>query len=286
MTAVIALVATAGAEESTLRRAGDAAHGRPAETRPNRSPPPAVEPRTPQADRHASPASSAAAADHESDSGFGSFITAGLYLAFGSGDDHPRGSYAAARWPYADGHPGGLVHLPSEPDEPGWPARMSRLALRLGVDAARIEDDLSRIGLDLRLELPLRFALEIRGSRYHESLVGDDADLDSWALAATWRLLQFRNLALRVGGGALGLHDDVGNEHGAEVIAALDVQPVAPLVFSARVSTGAIGSASRRELRIEGGAIWNRIEAVVGWECVTIEEVRLDGPFLALRTWL
>ena len=211
------------------------------------------------------------------------------YYGFGSGDSHPRGSYAASLWPYAAGHSGGLVHLESDTDEPMWrearPARNSRLALRAGVDAARVEDDLTRVGIDLHLELPLRFAIELRGSRYRERLTDEDIDLDVGSLVATWRLVQFTNAAVRVGGGVLGLSDDAGHEYGSEAIAALEVQPVAPLVFAARASAGSIGSASRYEVRLEGGAIWKRVEAVVGWARVTIADVALDGPYLALRTW-
>lgn len=280
---LLMLVAVAGAEESTLRRAGEAAHG-------DRPPSTPADPPPSESDAQEdgpSPRAAAAACNPIGDL-IGGLIGQATVGIFGSGAEHWRGSYAASRWPYADGHPGGLVYFPSEdgPDLPGSaPVRETRLALRVGIDAARIEDDLARAGLDLRLELPFRFTVEGRAMRYHERVPGEDVELDTWGMAATWRLLQFRNAALRVGGGVLGLHDDAGGETGGEAIIAFDVQPVAPLLVSARASAGIIGAADRSELRIEAGAIRGRFEGAIGFERIEIEDVALDGPYLALRTW-
>ncbi len=284
MRTLLALMAIglAAGEESTLRRASE-------ETRkPDK---PASSAATPS-----SPTTSSQLDDDDGDFFSGFFNILGVFdWALGSGDAHWRGSYALPPRPYVADYGGWLVwQEPSHYDDATSAESLHEdtattptrwWAVRLGVDAARIEDDLGRGGVDIRGYLPLRFELVGRGEWYRERVDGDHVDLQLWGADLSWRALQFANGALRIGGGGRWLHDDYGNESGAVFIVGLDIYPIDPVVVAGSYAVGGLGSADLTEARAEVGAIVGPAEIAVGYELTRIGSVDLEGPYVALRWW-
>ncbi len=282
--ALTAIGVVAG-EESTLRRAAEEAR-KPDERKAHAA--------TPSTSSTSSTASQRD--DDDGDCFSGLFNILGAFnWAMGSGDAHWRGSYAVPPRPYVADYGGWLVW--QEPSQYDDATRVESLhedaattptrwwALRLGVDAARIEDDLGRGGVDLRGYLPLRFELAGRGEWYRERVDGENVDLQMWGADLAWRALQFANCALRIGGGVRWLHDDYGDESGAVALIGVDIFPIRPVFVAGSYAAGALGSADLTEARAEVGALIGPAEAAIGYELTRIGAVDLEGPYITLRWW-
>ncbi|HYE04873.1 MAG TPA: hypothetical protein VEL07_05050 [Planctomycetota bacterium] len=278
---IAALIGSLAAEDGTLRSAaaetrapdGEGGSARPADDDDEHR-------------RHAHPHHDG----HDGDDLVGDLTSAMFCSTLGSGDGHWRGSYALPRHPYAGDYAGWLVWEPGDADlasihEPATAPPTRWWALRLSVDAARIEEDLGRGGVELRALLPWRIELAGHGDWYRERVGGDDVDLRIGGVDAAWRAVQFANCALRIGGGARWLDDELGSESGGVFAIGLDVFPIEPLFVAAGYAVGRLGNADLVEATAEAGVLIGPAEVAIGYESRRIGDVDLEGPYLALRWW-
>jgi hypothetical protein len=205
------------------------------------------------------------------------------------GDDYQYTSYFL-RHPYLHDLPGfmridGFLDEGQPPGQPPLdPAGLKSWMGRLTALESNDFRGLNRVGGQLLLDTSTRFGFQTDWLWLHERLrcgCTDDMGLGDFNL--TFRFAQTEYVQMRAGLGARVLTDT--NRWGFNFTYGADFCPARPLVLSAVIDLGTVGSASVVHARASAGLIWNGWELFAGYDYLRIGAVDLQGPIAGLRFW-
>jgi hypothetical protein len=202
------------------------------------------------------------------------------------GDDYSERGYFP-RYPYADGQPGSLQirFLEDKPDRhedncPRW--WMGRLAL----DGSSDFHGLDRLTGHLLLDTCFRLGVQSSWSYLTENLKGDKHDdMVLGDINLVFRFAQREFVQMRSGLGVRFSTDSSESHAGFNFTYGADLCPMQPLIFSALIDAGTLGSAGVFHGRITAGMIWRNWEVYAGYDYLGIGSVNLQGPVAGLRFW-
>ncbi len=166
------------------------------------------------------------------------------------------------------------------------PERFKPWSLRLAVEDGHDFDRLNRLGGRLAFDTSCRFGLTTNWNYLHEQVPGgpgDDAVLGDVNL--TFRFAQANWVQLHAGLGARLLSDRQMTRAGFNFLYSADFFPIDPLVLSAQVDLGNLGSAFVIHARGTAGWQIGRFELFGGYDFLRIGSVNIQGPLAGVRLW-
>ncbi len=235
--------------------------------------------------------------DHSCGACLGEILGPGFVFVFASpfwipyqalGDDLQTYRYFA-KHPYQAGYPGYLLrNLAGSAELAGtWSERMhpKAWAVRLTVEDGDDFAGLKRFHGQFRLDTTSRFGFVTNWNAFHERLGGGCDALVLGDFNLTYRFAQSETAALRAGLGARVLADRYSNNWGFNFNYGGEVFPVRPLVLTADLDLGSLGSAFVFHARGTAGMIWRGWEVFTGYDFLRIGAVNLQGPLVGVRFW-
>jgi hypothetical protein len=223
------------------------------------------------------------------DSDFGSWlfynvVSSPFWLPYHACGDTYEVSRYFETYPYGGGAAGSMRSLP-ESDVAASSDGGKWWSGEIGIDGSQTLSGVGRLAGSARLDTSFRFGLQATWLTFGEwlpnrqsfdSLSIGDADL-------TYRFAQSSHVQFRVGAGARFMLDPSGNKGGVNLLYAVDVFPVSPLVVTALGSIGSLGKAGVVQGRLTAGAMLSAAEVFAGWDYLSIGDVRLSGPMLGTK---
>jgi hypothetical protein len=145
---------------------------------------------------------------------------------------------------------------------------------------------LNRLNGSLVLDTSLRLGLRTNWHYFNETLDGgrhDDLLLGDTNL--TFRFAQNECASLYAGLGFRALTGPGQPHWGWNFTYGADVYPIKPIVISATLDVGSLGSATVFHVRGTVGYIYERWEVFAGYDFLRIGTVNLQGPLVGVRLW-
>ena len=180
-----------------------------------------------------------------------------------------------------------LIGASSGPQE--GPARSSRpAALRLSAEYGYGFDELHKPAGYLLVSSRWRVGFETGWVYLREHLPEEDA-YDQLLIGdanVMFRFAQCAHAQMRSGLGARFMVDERELTAGFNFTYGMDVFPVNPLVISASVDLGNLGTAFFLHWRGTLGAVLFGVELFAGWDGMLIGSTSINGPIGGLRLWL
>jgi hypothetical protein len=166
----------------------------------------------------------------------------------------------------------------------------TRVFLAAGFDAAYVIPSMVRGTVSGRLVLPATLELLVQYAGYLEPR---PHGLDAIAIGRLAFGTRFRaqSVDVRVLFGGRHFQDWFAAQLGLDAMIAMDLAPVDPLVVSAELAIGFVGSAWIAQARATIGARIDDVELHLGYDHVAIDAwngeggVQLGGPLLGVRVW-
>jgi hypothetical protein len=192
------------------------------------------------------------------------------------------------RAPYADGQPGYMrLHFSESQDwAKAWEAGVLKgWAVRLALEDGNDFHGLNRVGGQFLVE-GKRLGLQGSGNWLTEGLTAsrhDDMFLGD--VNVVFRFAQHELVQMRSGLGVRFSADSSTSHAGFNFTYGADFYPVQPLVLSAQLDAGTLGSAWLFHTRVSAGLLWHNWETFVGYDYLRIGSVDLQGPLLGVRLW-
>lgn len=200
-------------------------------------------------------------------------------------------------YPYANGYDG-YVHIegrsaPMAQDPDGRSILARTGAMQLAVEGGWLDPTIQRVGLSARISGGHRFEIDTSWSGYQE-ILGPQDNTSGRLIDALWfgdiNLTYLHavgeSVQMRSGMGARAMLDGPDTTWGVNFTYGVDIYPVRPLVISASVDLGNVGSALYRGARATVGVMVGRVEFYGGWDGVWVDEIALGGGLLGVRTYL
>jgi hypothetical protein len=161
---------------------------------------------------------------------------------------------------------------------------------RLDVDESNDFRGLNRVGGRLLLDTTTRFGLQTSWTWLHERLDADGPgraadDMVLGDVNGVYRFAQGERAEFRAGLGARILADGDHSHYGFNFTYGVDLFPVRPLILSATLDAGTLGSAGVFHARATAGVALSAFEVFAGYDYLRIGSVDLQGPVIGLRVW-
>ena len=179
--------------------------------------------------------------------------------------------------------------LIGEEDDRVVPAYRTRpFALRMAVDYSFNLDAVHRTSLYFMLDT--RWRLGIEGGV--TSVRDNTTDVDAPARAglgdvnAVFRFAQSKRIQMRTGVGGRFMVDEAGSSAGVNFTYGIDAYPRRPVVISAIVDFGSLGSAFVFHGRGHVGAVFRSLELFAGWDLLQVSDTTVHGPLVGIRAWI
>lgn len=191
------------------------------------------------------------------------------------------------RYPYADGQPGSLqIHFSEEEDPYNRGENPKYLLGRVALEGSTDFRGLDRLNGHLLLDSCFRLGLQTSWSYLTESLERDRQDnMVIGDINLVFRFAQSECVQMRSGLGLRLSADAVDSHAGFNFTYGMDVCPAEPLVFSAQLDLGSLGSAGVFHGRISAGVLLQRWEFYTGFDYLRVGSVDVYGPVAGLRCW-
>jgi len=202
------------------------------------------------------------------------------------GDDYSEQGYFLP-YPYADGKPGSMqIHF-SEKEKPfGQEDPVKCWLARLAVEESNDFNSLNRLSGHFLLDTCLRVGLQTSWGYLTENLHGNNRDhMVLGDVNVVFRFAQNEYVQMRSGLGVRLSTDSHESHAGFNFSYGADAYPVKPLVFSALIDAGTLGSAGVFHGRVTGGILWRHCEFYAGYDYLLVGSVSLQGPVAGLRFW-
>ena len=153
-------------------------------------------------------------------------------------------------------------------------------------DYTHYSDEISKIGTRFLIDTTSRFGIDSEFSYWEESLPGGLRE-NFWSgdTNVLFRFAQTESVQMRTGIGFNWLSDDIGSDFGFNFTYKGDFFPIDPVIISAELDLGKIGSAALTHIRITTGVNWRHAEIFVGYDHLRLGETELDGLIGGLRIW-
>jgi hypothetical protein len=197
------------------------------------------------------------------------------------------------RFPYADGY-SGYVRVDHElitlqPDLPALPPYFADTKLwscQFSVEGGSDFDGLTRTGAHVLLDTSYHVGGCFNFNQYKEKLVGGKTDELFVGDANLFiSLIRSRRLTDRCGIGLRFMTDERDTDYGVNILYGVDFFPAKPLVVSLAVDGGTLGDTGVIHFRGSMGLCFRHHEIWVGYDCLRIGDVNLQGPFWGWRLW-
>lgn len=195
------------------------------------------------------------------------------------------------KMPYPKGYPGymWIGRLPQHVENPELEMQMEKsrtVSFRASVEEGNDFSGMNRIGLRVTFETTSRFGIQSNWNFLNESLGGGRHDWttigDSYL---TFRFAQNEQTQFYGGLGGRILTDPCSTRFGFGAIYGFDYFPVKPLVWSASIDAGWLGSAGVVHGRTSIGATIEHFELFAGYDFLRIGSVNIQGPMIGLKFW-
>ncbi len=206
-------------------------------------------------------------------------------------DDQFGRTYAYPGHPYQGNNPGYLRYAYSPSDSgvartPGQALGKSG-AVRVRAEGGLAVDGLTHWGFAARISTNFRLELETAWSRFVEPMPG--GGFDGLWLGDANLVLQFaqnEHVQFHSGIGVRGMLDDPDSTWGFNFTYGMDLYPASPVVISADMDLGHIGTAGVVQLRATLGLMLSFVEVYGGYDAVWVGDESLGGPVAGVRGWL
>lgn len=188
-------------------------------------------------------------------------------------------------YPYFEGHPGYLVTCPR--DQPFCGEHVWPWATIASVEhIIQSNDDVSSLGLRLLVDTGARFGIDAEARLLSERLTGGGCD-ELWLGDANlvYRFAQSETVQMRAGVGLNWLTDRFDTDLGVNFTYGGDWFVHRPLVVSAEVEWGTLGSSDRFHARTTIGASLRHFEFYTGYDYLEIGGTGLHGWVNGIRIW-
>jgi hypothetical protein len=184
-------------------------------------------------------------------------------------------------YPYSDSTEGYMTGLSGDITEP-----LKKTAVRLSVEDGYDFEGINSLNMDLLVSTTSRVGFESGISYLTEKT--DDFTYDSLFLGdinVIWRFVQSERLQMRTGIGVRFMNDSEGHDTGFNFTYGADFYPQKPLVISASIDYGKLGSANVSHGRCSLGWIAKGWEVYGGYSALKVEDIKVHGPVAGLRYW-
>ncbi len=189
--------------------------------------------------------------------------------------------------PYPDACSGYmLAQAPLGPDLCNPAFRLYSLAGQFSVENGNDFSGMNRVNGRLLIETASRFGVQTSWNYFQEQLPHGRADqLVLGDANLVYRFAQSEHVLMRTGVGFRTLLDRDASDFGFNFTYGGDIFPVKPLIVSAVVDLGNVGSAFVAHCRATAGIIYRRWELFTGYDYFRVGSVNLHGPLLGVRVW-
>jgi hypothetical protein len=202
------------------------------------------------------------------------------------GDDFGTHGYFLP-YPYANSRPGSMQFHLSQGDKPlAHEDHVQWWLARVAVEESNDFHSLNRVTGHLLLDSWFRVGLQTSWSYLTENLKGNKHDnMGLGDVNLVFRFAQNEYVQMRSGLGVRLSTDSHETHAGFNFTYSADIYPIRPLVFSALIDAGTLGSAGLFHGRISAGVQWRKCELYAGYHYLLIGSVDLQGPVAGLRFW-
>ncbi len=181
------------------------------------------------------------------------------------------------RYPYWDSLPGSMCI----PEQGG--RRYRQWDGEAAIEYADNLDNLSRLGLHLRISTTSRFDFETNWNSFTEETHAGRDHLTLGDADVLFRFAQSDELQLRSGLGANWLDDHDGAFAGFNFRYGADWYPAKPLAIKGLIDLGEIGKAGMVHARLTLGVLYQRWEIFTGYDFRQIGDTRICGPLAGVQ---
>jgi hypothetical protein len=220
---------------------------------------------------------------------FGDFFVTAAFLTVGSPfwvphaihDDGLDVRGAFPRFPY-EAAPGHMLFDYSAPCERYW------WSTRVTAEYADV-GSIDRLGVQALAETSSRWGGDVSFNHWSQDFGPPAAGDDSiWTgdVNLLFRFVQSERVQMRTGLGLNWLADDHGSDFGFNFTYGGDVFPAPPLVLSADLDWGWLGSAGLLHFRGTSGILFGPAEIFAGYDYFDVGGAQFDGLVAGVRFWL
>ena len=212
-------------------------------------------------------------------------ISMPLALPISIAEDKYRTKAYFPGYPYQDNSTGYLMLDRSSQHEPITSEPFS-YSIQSSIEYTYYSNEISKIGNRFLVDTTSRFGIDGEFSYWKESLPGNAND-NFWAgdTNVIFRFAQAESFQMRTGLGLNWLSDNLGSDFGFNFTYKGDFFPIDPLVISAELDLGKIGSSNLSHVRITTGMNFRHAEVFVGYDHFRLGETEFDGFISGLRIW-
>ena len=147
-------------------------------------------------------------------------------------------------------------------------------------------DDVSNIGGHLWLTTSGGFGIDTEFNHRIEDLAGGGHD-NLWTgdFNFTYRFIETEHLVVRTGLGWNWLDGPLSEVNGINWTVGAEWYPCNPLVFSAEMDLGRLGSSTLFHGRVTGGVVYKRVEIFAGYDYWDVGDVAIDGVIFGAKIY-
>lgn len=188
-------------------------------------------------------------------------------------------------YPYQDDARGYMLFDRPSQNQP-FTSEPFNYSIQSSFDYTYYSSEISKTGTRFLIDTTSRFGIDSEFSYWNESLPGSSSE-DYWAgdTNVIFRFAQTESFQMRTGIGFNWLSDEASSDFGFNFTYKGDFFPIDPLVLSAELDLGKIGSATLSHLRLTTGLNYRHAEIFIGYDHFRLAETEFNGFISGIRIW-
>ena len=212
-------------------------------------------------------------------------VTAPVALPISIAEDNYQTPAYFPGYPYQDDARGYMLFDRPSHNQP-FTSEPFNYSIQSSSEYIYYSQDISKIGTRFLIDTTSRFGIDSEFSYWKESEPGSNSE-DFWAgdTNVIFRFAQTESFQMRTGIGFNWLSDEVGSDFGFNFTYKGDFFPIDPLVLSAELDLGKIGSATLSHLRLTTGLNYRHAEIFIGYDHFWLAETEFNGFISGIRIW-
>jgi len=212
-------------------------------------------------------------------------VTAPVALPISIAEDNYQTPAYFPGYPYQDDARGYMLFDRPSHNQP-FTSEPFNYSIQSSSEYIYYSQDISKIGTRFLIDTTSRFGIDSEFSYWKESEPGSNSE-DFWAgdTNVIFRFAQTESFQMRTGIGFNWLSDEVGSDFGFNFTYKGDFFPIDPLVLSAELDLGKIGSATLSQLRLTTGLNYRHAEIFIGYDHFWLAETEFNGFISGIRIW-